>query len=421
MNQPNPLFRRRAALAALPFAVVVLLGAGLLLPGCDDDDDDGPPGMTNSQLTEDAFTGLLGFATRTGTGSEAQLLSHPAIGGLFQAMGISLGTFADIGALPMDVAGLTREFAGRPVSKTLLQPPPFGTYERDLAQQAEPFPGWSLVTADVPPDGFVFTFDLEDDITFTDETGTRVVAGELRFLNVVLDLVNEMVTAMTFEVQIDGETPSPLIRIAYSGVFDEQLDPVMLQIGDESDVESTYIGLLSFAIFLQVTSDAAGEDIVARLQLVDRSVSPFYVISLGLTVLDLLEVGGEEIPGALTFSLGFGETDTPTEPPLMLTTTFDNFEIDPIENELIADVNGNIVYNGNLIATFTGDTTEVPVNYDTNGDGQINAEDTCPNITMTFTGEQPANICEVLGDVIVAVELPVTRAGDNLRVGPFGF
>ena len=64
----------------------------------------------------------------------------------------------------------------------------------------------------------------------------------------------------------DEWSAARLETLGFQAYIDEQLDPVMLQIGDESNVESTYIGLLSFAIFFEVTSDAAGEDIVAQLR-----------------------------------------------------------------------------------------------------------------------------------------------------------
>ena len=61
---------------------------------------------------------------------------------------------------------------------------------------------------------------------------------------------------------------------------------------------------------------------------------------------------------------------------------------------------GTIAHQGQLVATFEGTTDEVPVDFDVNGDGQVNAEDTCIDIRITFAGSNDSmSICEALPGV----------------------
>jgi hypothetical protein len=60
------------------------------------------------------------------------------------------------------------------------------------------------------------------------------------------------------------------------------------------------------------------------------------------------------------------------------------------------------------VATFEGSTDEVPVDFDVNGDGHVDAKDTCIDIRITFAGsDDPVSICRAFAGVEVR-PLPFT-------------
>jgi hypothetical protein len=101
----------------------------------------------------------------------------------------------------------------------------------------------------------------------------------------------------------------------------------------------------------------------------------------------------------------------------VFTTTLSNFRQDPEELlGMIADIQGSISENGQVLATFAGDTSTVQVNADLNGDGEINELDTCLNVTITFSDGESGNVCVVFMELMN--ELPAGGVG-ALIAGPY--
>jgi hypothetical protein len=292
----------------------------------------------------------------------------------------------------------------------------FGTYERAAGDTTGPFRGWLLAIPDVPPDGFVFRFQTDDDIFIIEEESIRHLAGEIRFLQITADdngtpsePLDDLLTHVTFEIQIVDETPDPLVRIEYTATLDTNREAEVISIGNESDLDDSYVGGISFALLL----DGTGDDFAGLVQLVDTSLNPNYVVRLVLTATG---IGIDEIPESAGFSFGYGRSNNPLLTPWEIASTFDNFRQDEKTQEVIADVDGTISFNGRLVATLQGNTSQVPVNVDTDGDNDVDANDTCIDVNLTRVGSQPQNICEALGELNAV--LPFQQGGSGFRL-PF--
>jgi hypothetical protein len=133
-------------------------------------------------------------------------------------------------------------------------------------------------------------------------------------------------------------------------------------------------------------------------------------------VLTATGIGIDEIPESAGFSFGYGRSNNPLLTPWEIASTFDNFRQDEKTQEVIADVDGTISFNGRLVATLQGNTSQVPVNVDTDGDNDVDANDTCIDVNLTRVGSQPQNICEALGELNAV--LPFQQGGSGFRL-PF--
>jgi len=413
LNGPQAvLFGSKRGLSGMPpmwMAALLVAGTGLLAGGCGDDEPGTPP-------LEEGLQELQGFAAGAANSTEGLVLQAPAIEALLTQFGLSF----DGGPLPAPAR--LHEFGrgGVALSGRALAPriqlEGFGTYRRAPADTTGPFRGWVLDQAGVPPDGFVFRFLITDDIVIIEEGNERHLAGEIRFLEIVVDENNtpdpldDVLTHVKFEIQIVGETPDPLVRIEYTATLDTNREPETITVGDEAKLSASYIGSISFALLLNGT----GDDLVGLVQLVDTSLNPNYVVRLGVTAIN---ISPEEVPESAAFTFGYGRTSNPLTPPWTIVATFDNFRQDQQTLEVIADVEGGISYNERLVATFQGDTTQVPVNVDTDDDGDVDADDTCVNVNITRVGSpQSQNICEALGALVAM--LPFQQGDGGFRL-PF--
>lgn len=387
-------------LGRLPFPLIALLAAGLLLGGCGDDkkkEEETPEDQVAGELDD-----LEGFATGATNSTEGQLLQAPAVTDLLSQLGLG---FPGGGLLPVDPRNIVSDRASfaRP---TGFRPAAvlggYGTYDRVPASTSPPFPGWALADT-LPSDGYVFRFGTDDDIAV--DNGTRHLGGEVRFLDIIVDdgatptdPSDDILTRVRFEVQIIGVTPDPVVRIAYSLTLDDAREWESLEIGDPDDLDSSYLGLIAIAF------STPNDDAEAFLQLVDQEPNPDFVIRLDVGVTDITD----DVPTSATFAFGYGDTDDASSPPWEITATLDNFRPGDTEGEVVVDVEGAITYNERVLATFAGDTTEVPVRVDTDGDGDVDDEDTCVNIDITYIGsDEEVNVCEALADVIDISELPI--------------
>jgi hypothetical protein len=385
-------------------------GAGLIT-GCGDDDND-----SETPSLEEGLQELQGFAAGALNSTEGQVLQEPAIDSLLTELGLS---FDDGGPLPtpgrlqplaQGEATLSARTALAP--RVLLEG--FGTYRRVPGDTTLPFRGWELQKPGVPPDGFVFRFQTTDDIVIIDDAGNeRHLAGEIRFLEIVVDEnntpdpVDDVLTHVRFEIQILGETPDPLIRLEYTATLDANREPETITIGDEEELSASYLGDISFALLLNGT----GDDLVGLVQLVDRSLIPDYVVRLGITETN---ISPDDVPQSAVITFSYGRSDNPLTPPWAIVANLDNFRQDPKTLEVIADVEGTISHRERLVATFQGDTSAVPVNVDTDGDGDVDAEDVCVNINITRVGSpQSQNICEALGQLGAMLS---TQQGGEFRL-----
>lgn len=410
--------------AVLAIAVAVAVG----LAGCGDDDDPTVPSDTSDeQQVEQGLTDLATFGSAALSTPEVSVLSNQAIVDLLGSVGLELPGFTD-GGDPFFPNDLTEMLAGgattgwrHNLGGSIFEPrtlelnrgfaspyPDFGTYDRDRSDTTEPFPGWVLTLPNEPPDGLIFRFPAsEDDIVSIEDGTVTPVQGEVRFLNIVIDdngtpndMEDDVITSVDFELALaSGDNPlSVVTRITYAVTLDDAGVPTSFAIGDENDISSTFIGPLSFALFVETIDN----DATLSLQLVDTTSNPDYVMRWSMTVADFDPE--TELPATATFTFGFGGTDTPTSPPWVIATTLDNFQTDPEDpDDFIADVDGSISLNGRTMATYAGDTTEVPVNADVDGDGDIDADDTCINIDISFAGPESENICVVFSELADSV------------------
>jgi hypothetical protein len=401
-------------LGRLPFPLIALLAAGLLLGGCGDDkkkEEETPEDQVEGELDD-----LEGFATGATNSTEGQLLQAPAVTQLLSRLGLG---FPGGGLLPVDPRDIVSDRASFARS-TGFRPAAvlggYGTYDRVPASTSPPFPGWALADT-LPNDGYVFRFGTDDDIAV--DNGTRHLGGEVRFLDIIVDAggtpedpSDDILTRVRFEIQIIGVTPDPVVKIAYLLTLDQARKWESLEIGDPDDLGSSYLGLIAIALAYSTPND----DWELFLQLVDQEPNPNFVIRLDIGATDITA----DIPTEVTFTFGYGDTDDASSPPWEVTATLDNFRPGTGADEWVADIQGSITYNERTLATFEGDTTEVPDRVDTDGDGDVDDDDTCVNIDITFVGSnEPVNVCEALADVIDISELPIPGGDGGFRLLPY--
>ncbi len=402
-------------LGRLPLPVIALLAAGLVLGSCGDDKKKETPETPEDQ-TAGGLDDLEGFATGATNSTEGQLLQTPALSQLLSRLGLGFPGGGLLPVDPRDIAGHRASFAHPTGFRPAAVLEGYGTYDRDSTSINPPFPGWALADT-LPTDGYIFRFGTDDDISV--DHGTRHLGGEIHFLDIIVDdgatpqdPADDIITRVRFEVQINGLTPSPAVRIAYSLTLDQARKWETLEIGDPDDLTSSYLG--SIAIALAYTTPA--DDWEIFLQLVDQEPNPDFVIRLDIAATDITG----DVPTEVTFTTGWGDTNNPSSPPWEVTATLDNFRPGDQQGEVDADIEGSISYSRRILAIFTGDTTEVPVRVDTDGDGDVDADDTCVNINITYTGSNEAvNVCEALADVIDISSLPIPGNGGGFQLLPY--
>ena len=389
------------------------LVAALLLAACGSDGGGGNQRTDDEQLTG-ALLDLNDRSETTLSSPEAQFLSLNG-----EAPFDLLGRFLPSDAiLPLQIARKLDEprelgelvlsapktfVAARSVARLRalkgISIPPYGTYQYAPGSLDANFPNWELVAADVPADGYVFEFDFTDGFTAVGPQGNEVpVAGEFRALEVAWNAAGEA-TDFVFEIAI--RTPvqtllTTILRLPVELVLDEGGLTGSLQIGDPeanspnitSFPDVCFLGAALFAFHLEVTDTSAA----IAFQAYDSAAE--YVIGF--------EVMAEGDPQTDDFtavygSIYFGQTEDPSRPQweiqASLTTSAPTAQgpVDPI-----VYVDGRVLHRSSELATFSGTTTEIPVDID--GDGEILVDETCGDVDIVFADdpENPINICRWL-------------------------
>jgi hypothetical protein len=428
MISGNHFASRGRVLGAFPLLLASLLVLGLASCG---DDDETTPTPSNQEQMEEGLSGLMNVGASATNSRGASVLQNSAVMGLLAGMNMEL---PGIGGLGTDAPGLETK---RAIEAMLPRVDGlgldslddfYGTYDRDLEDVTAPFPGWVLTTPNDPADGLIFRFPADpNDIYYIDpQTGAVVaVGGEIRFLNINDDFdptdPSSEITEMTFELALapEGEELQLVARITYDVEYNPlNGDLTAATIGSLEDLNASFIESTSFAIVYDTTIDGLLVDATLTLLIVERSVTPYYAVRFDLEVDDYNPL--TEIPGAATFTFTYGPVSgatPPFTPPWVFTTTLSNFRQDPEELlGMIADIQGSISENGQVLATFAGDTSTVQVNADLNGDGEINELDTCLNVTITFSDGQSGNVCVVFMELMN--QLPAGGVG-ALIAGPY--
>jgi hypothetical protein len=276
-----------------------------------------------------------------------------------------------------------------------------------------------LVDGQNPGDGFIFEFDLNDDIFVTDDMGNVIpMQGAVRFLDIVVDEgevpnpEDDILTNVVFEIAaspLSGVTAPNLVRANLNIVLDTSREPITVTLGSAAannrlHPDAAFIGNLLIALSVDITTPTSKplNNVTAFAQLFDTVENFALRFDLSMTNIDF---STDLPPQSLTLRFGFGNTTTPSSPPWMFEVLANNFTgISGFPGEYDFDVAGGITFNNSSVATFSGNTQEVPVDVD--GDGNFDTE--CPDIDITFADdpENPWNICEVLpllDDVVPAL------------------
>ncbi len=391
-----------------------------LSTGCGDDstgtNGGSGGGQTDAQKLDGAMTGLTNF------GQDALALDETSVlfnGGIVEILGelFPAGTGGLVKTVmtknadrPRVLLQEARDLVKNPrrISKRGLEDLA-GVYDRDVSSSADPFPGWVLSSDDPPTsDSIIFRFDGDDDFTVNEGEELVPAAGELRLLGIASDdrgtsdPLDDLLTDVVFEIHVgpaDG-TPETVLRIAFSAAYDAAGELTFFALGDENansvtDSGASFLGPLLFFIGLDVVADGESTDVDLTFQLFDSIDDYALRLTLGADALTSTEL--EQVD----FSFGFGQTMNPADPPFVFNVSANNFRPDPLDAEsVIADITGSIVLNGDTVATMVGDSTDVP--FDTDGDGTIDPDETCPNVNITFSDspEATVNICEAIGDIL---------------------
>ncbi|HWN82250.1 MAG TPA: hypothetical protein VNM87_09160, partial [Candidatus Udaeobacter sp.] len=365
--------------------------------------------------------GLGDFAEDIATGAPAQVVSSPQVESLLNEIGISLGVSRSSGRLvPIDFDQVTRPGPAPHATFSLATAGSiFGTYERDVTSQVEPFPGWVFVNG-TPADGFVFHFSEDDDFVIIENGAERHLSGEIRFLHVVYQTVgvDNVLTSVLMELAVDP-IPVPVIHIPFNAVLPKGgTDYSRVDVGDVSqpnDLTNCYFGTLAFD-FLHDESSAA--DIQTTLLAVDTTQDPDYVLLLDLDQLNV----SKEIPEQVNVQFGFGHSDNATDPSVLVAAEFTDIVYDPKNDQTSASVTGTISHHEDLLATFAGSTNLVQLETDINGDGHVDAQDVCVDIDITFTdNHETQNLCVALQGLAGSLPFLPEGTGTSLRFGPLTF
>lgn len=370
------------------------------LAGCGDDSTPSGPGVPPAQQLQDGTAQLNDFMDGASKTPGALLLDSAEFQNLLGALGTPAASFTlpqPPGASPTVRRVLQKLGAGQHV----IAQAEFGTYERDPQNVLGPFLGWKLVDAGNPPDGFVFRFDLNDGITIDDGMGIPIpVRGEFRFINLEIDdagtpndPTDDFLTGLVIEIAATAESMGSvpvLVRFELHATFDETGELQTLTLGnpqanDSNDPGAAFIGPALLAVSVAVNTTTA----IAQVQVYDSSER--FVVSLDLHVVQDPVSGLVQSAG---IELGWGVTRQPTSPPWLMAVMLDNFRMVSDFGGEIADVSGRITYRSVLLATLSGDTSEVPVDLDGDEVPDVN----CPNVLVTFTDapNEPQNLCEAL-------------------------
>jgi hypothetical protein len=382
------------------FAVAILVAA----VGCGDDDDKTPPTpKTNAEKFDDGVRSLANFGTGLGNSPDVLLAAQMigVLGNLFPdglQLAAQVATAPDLPTAAQRVAQLApRMIHQRPQITKAGISDYFGVYQCDAQDVTEPFPGWVLTEETPnPANSIIMRFDEDCGFIYYDDRGREQVAvGELRMTNVETipdpnDETLDLPTRFDFEMWAApaGETIVPILRIAFDAMWDENGDPTSVTVGSPtanspSNPDASFLGPLVFYFGVGVTDTETN----LAVQLFDSTGK--YTIRVGAAVAG--DVINDELD-AVNLQFGFGSTNDPSDPPFLFDVTASNFDVDTD----VADIDGSVSLNDVDLAVFSGDTTTVPVNVDTNGDGMVDETDTCPNVQMTFTDdpESTANVCE---------------------------
>jgi hypothetical protein len=337
-----------------------------------------------------------------------QLLGDPVFEQLLAVVGFDeLGPIASVirdGVSASDRAAWNRLGVEklRPTAPRLAMLEGAGTHDRDVNDVSEPFPGWVLTEPNVPSNGFVFRFQLDDGVSYWDDDAMAQVPvqGEFRLLDVVfenggtpLDPVDDYLEHLVIEIAaspVQGVEAPTLARLELAVTVTSQ--SVSWTIGSAAannpgDSGASFVGPLLYHIRMaatQTTIEAASFEITEQLY---HSVERF---AARVQLVQTVNLQSETLTGA-RFVLGAGETNNPSVPPLRLVMELSKFRMEGL-NE-VADVSGSITYNLAPLATFSGDTSEVPVDFD--GDGTFDG--TCVNINIAFADDPGVthNICTI--------------------------
>lgn len=398
---------------SLQSGALVAMLAVLLVSCGEEKTPTGTGGTTDREDLQNGVNGLVDFGTEALSGDEAQMMADPAIGDLMAAVGLPNLEIPIAAAKQTPVLGWLQHDVVRK-ARTPLRPrlanldQHYGTYDRDVNDSTEPFQGWVVSDAGTPSDGFIFRFDLQDDIVVLDDMNNEVhLQGEVRFLDIVVDegeVANpedDILTNVVYEIAASrlAETTAPtLVRANLNIVLDGNREPATITLGSPEannrlHPDAAFLGNLLIALSVDITTPPSKplQNLTAFAQLFD-SVENFALrLDLSMTNIDFT---GDAPPQSMTIGFAFGNTTTPASPPWSIVATLDEFVPDPqFPSDYNFDIAGSVNFNGSSVATFAGNTLEVPVDID--GDGQ--PDGTCPDINVTFTDDGAIwNICEVL-------------------------
>jgi hypothetical protein len=411
---------RRSALRALvPVSLSVLV---LLVAGCGDGED---ATQSNREIMNASLADLEAFATDLAADPALVVAGAAPVEALMSDVGLGLALLGRTGgAVPLDLQAAA---AARPMPAAVRGPagapaqPPYGTYERDVTSEAEPFPGWVWVGAE-PADGFVFHFSEDDDFVIGEGPNAQHISGEIRFLHVTTATVESQVilTGVTWEVQVDP-IAVPILHVPFAAVVDPATGAYdRVAIGDvdaPNNHTDCYIGRLAFDFLHDETTD----DVRTALLAVNTALDPNMMLALELNQLNVAEGQLEEV----TILFGCGRTDDARTPPFTIVAALSDFRADPNNiDELIADVTGSVTHRAHVLATFAGTTAEVPAGVDVDGDGDVDGDDTCADIDITFTDTgETMNICAAFARAVDLTNVSLGRgmAGGAYRVGVLRF
>ena len=275
----------------------------------------------------------------------------------------------------------------------------FGVYDCDPEDITEPFPGWVLTPENPSPNNsIILRFTADCGITFLTGSGEEVPAhGEVRLTDIEVEefdpLTDEDDAPTNFLLEIDvapvGLVPETIARVNFAAEYDAGGFPTSLTVGDPNATGPN----------LELDSGTMGQDLSAVFQMFDATSS--YSIRFGAAISGF--VAETEMVDAITLEFGYGETSNPANPPFQFDVTGDNFRPDPQDEfNTLADVSGSIRHQNKVLASLAGDTTEVQVNVDVNGDEVVDEFDTCPNVDITFSDDpqNPQNICEAMDELV---------------------